>query len=156
RGRGGRRQGADRRRRRRGGARRHHRELPPRFGEPPARGGPGRRRDAGAGLALRRPVRRREVPRQARPVPVVRDPAPRDGTDGGRLHRRHPETVEMTMVAQIIEYCAKNRTLVFLGVGFALLGAIVSIRRIPLDAIPDLSDPQVIIFTEWMGRSPTL
>ena len=43
-----------------------------------------------------------------------------------------------------------------LGVGFALLGALASIRRMKLDAIPDLSDPQVIVFTEWMGRSPTL
>ena len=43
-----------------------------------------------------------------------------------------------------------------IGVGFALLGAFASIRRIKLDAIPDLSDPQVIVFTEWMGRSPTL
>ncbi len=33
---------------------------------------------------------------------------------------------------------------------------LVAIRRIKLDAIPDLSDPQVIVFTEWMGRSPTL
>jgi copper/silver efflux system protein len=60
------------------------------------------------------------------------------------------------MVEKIIEFCARNRVLVMLGVGFALLGAFASIRRIKLDAIPDLSDPQVIVFTEWMGRSPTL
>ncbi|HXU80505.1 MAG TPA: efflux RND transporter permease subunit, partial [Polyangia bacterium] len=60
------------------------------------------------------------------------------------------------MVAKIIEFCARNRLLVLLGVGFALVAAIVSIRRVKLDAIPDLSDPQVIVFTEWMGRSPTL
>jgi copper/silver efflux system protein len=60
------------------------------------------------------------------------------------------------MVERIIEFCARNRVLVMIGVGFALLGAFASIRRIKLDAIPDLSDPQVIVFTEWMGRSPTL
>src|SRR3990172_4678916 len=60
------------------------------------------------------------------------------------------------MVTRIIELCARNRFLVFLGVGFALLAAFWSIRRVKLDAIPDLSDPQVIVFTEWMGRSPTL
>ena len=39
---------------------------------------------------------------------------------------------------------------------FAGAVAAYSIHRVKLDAIPDLSDPQVIIFTEWMGRSPTL
>ena len=60
------------------------------------------------------------------------------------------------MVEKIIEFCARNRLLVVLGVGFALVAALVSIKKVKLDAIPDLSDPQVIIFTEWMGRSPTL
>jgi Cu(I)/Ag(I) efflux system membrane protein CusA/SilA len=60
------------------------------------------------------------------------------------------------MVSRIIEFCAKNRFLVILGVAFASAGAIWSIRHANLDAIPDLSDPQVIIYTEWMGRSPTL
>jgi copper/silver efflux system protein len=60
------------------------------------------------------------------------------------------------MITRIIELCARNRFLVFLAVGFALVGALWSIRNIKLDAIPDLSDPQVIVFTEWMGRSPTL
>jgi len=60
------------------------------------------------------------------------------------------------MVERIIELCARNRLLVLLGVGFALVAALVAIKRVKLDAIPDLSDPQVIVFTEWMGRSPTL
>src|SRR5256886_15739197 len=46
--------------------------------------------------------------------------------------------------------------MVLLGVAFALVVAAVSIRRVKMAAIPDLSDPQVIVFTEWMGRSPTL
>jgi Cu(I)/Ag(I) efflux system membrane protein CusA/SilA len=60
------------------------------------------------------------------------------------------------MVEKIIELCARNRLLVLLGVGFALVGSLVAIKKVKLDAIPDLSDPQVIVFTEWMGRSPTL
>jgi Cu(I)/Ag(I) efflux system membrane protein CusA/SilA len=60
------------------------------------------------------------------------------------------------MVEKIIEFCARNRLLVLIAVGFALVASIFSIRRVKLDAIPDLSDPQVIVFTEWMGRSPTL
>src|SRR6476620_5628963 len=60
------------------------------------------------------------------------------------------------MVEKIIELCARNRLLVMLGVGFALIASIVAIKHAKLDAIPDLSDPQVIVFTEWMGRSPTL
>jgi Cu(I)/Ag(I) efflux system membrane protein CusA/SilA len=60
------------------------------------------------------------------------------------------------MVSRIIEFCATNRFLVILGVAFASVAAIYSIRQTKLDAIPDLSDPQVIVFTDWMGRSPTL
>ncbi len=60
------------------------------------------------------------------------------------------------IVSRIIEACAKNRLIVILAVAFATLGAISSIRKVKLDAIPDLSDPQVVVFTEWMGRSPTL
>ena len=60
------------------------------------------------------------------------------------------------MIARLIEYCATHRGLVFTATVFAVAGAFLAIRRMPLDAIPDLSDPQVIVFTEWMGRSPDL
>ena len=60
------------------------------------------------------------------------------------------------MIARIIEYCATHRTLVFIFTAFAIVGSVVAIRNVPLDAVPDLSDPQVIVFTEWMGRSPDL
>jgi Cu(I)/Ag(I) efflux system membrane protein CusA/SilA len=60
------------------------------------------------------------------------------------------------MVARIIELCARNRLLVLAGVAVATAAAIWSVRRVKLDAIPDLSDPQVIVYSEWMGRSPTL
>jgi Cu(I)/Ag(I) efflux system membrane protein CusA/SilA len=60
------------------------------------------------------------------------------------------------MIGIILEACARHRALVILcGVVLALAG-IASTRRVELDAIPDLSEPQVIVFTEWTGRSPTL
>jgi Cu(I)/Ag(I) efflux system membrane protein CusA/SilA len=60
------------------------------------------------------------------------------------------------MIARVIDFSARNRFLVFLLV-FALIGwGIWAIRNTPLDAIPDLSDTQVIVFTEWEGRSPDL
>ncbi|HET6284590.1 MAG TPA: efflux RND transporter permease subunit, partial [Polyangia bacterium] len=60
------------------------------------------------------------------------------------------------MVERIIEFCARNRTLVLVAVALAVVGSTLAMRRAKLDAIPDLSDPQVIVFSEWMGRSPTL
>lgn len=60
------------------------------------------------------------------------------------------------MIERVIEWSAQHRWIVF-GVTLVLaLWAVDSIRKTPLDAIPDLSDPQVIVFTEWMGRSPDL
>lgn len=60
------------------------------------------------------------------------------------------------MIARIIELSAKYRWFVFLVYVALIVGAGASMKRIQLDAIPDLSDPQVIVFTEWKGRSPTL
>src|SRR5918911_779828 len=60
------------------------------------------------------------------------------------------------MVTRIIELCARNRLVVLGSVAVALLAAAWSIRHTKLDAVPDVGDPQVIVFTEWMGRSPTL
>jgi Cu(I)/Ag(I) efflux system membrane protein CusA/SilA len=60
------------------------------------------------------------------------------------------------MIARVIDFSARNRFFIFL-LMFALTGwGIWAIRNTPLDAIPDLSDTQVIIFTEWEGRSPDL
>src|SRR5512135_3011259 len=60
------------------------------------------------------------------------------------------------MISKIIEYSARNKFIVFLTVGFLIIWGIWAIKNIPLDAIPDLSDTQVIIFTDWPGRSPNL
>ena len=60
------------------------------------------------------------------------------------------------MIDSIIEWSARNKFIVLLLTAIGLAGGIYSIRSVPLDAIPDLSDPQVIIYTEWPGRSPDL
>src|SRR5881392_1663416 len=60
------------------------------------------------------------------------------------------------MINQIIEYAARNRAVVIILVAMLVFAGLWSMRQIPLDAIPDLSDPQVIIYTEWPGRSPNL
>jgi Cu(I)/Ag(I) efflux system membrane protein CusA/SilA len=59
------------------------------------------------------------------------------------------------VVEHIIEFSAKNRFVVIFFVLSAIVGAIYSIRNIPLDAIPDLSDTQVIIYSRW-DRSPDI
>ncbi|MEQ1472267.1 MAG: efflux RND transporter permease subunit, partial [Candidatus Acidiferrum sp.] len=60
------------------------------------------------------------------------------------------------MIERVIEWSAKNKFFVFLGVFFAVAWGIWALRITPLDAIPDLSDVQAIVFTEWEGRSPDL
>ena len=60
------------------------------------------------------------------------------------------------MIEKIIEYCGRNRFIVFLGVLLLMLGGVYALKGIPLDAIPDISDVQVIIYTPWEGRSPDL
>jgi Cu(I)/Ag(I) efflux system membrane protein CusA/SilA len=60
------------------------------------------------------------------------------------------------LIAKIIEFSGRNKFIVLLLVGFLCLWGYWSLQRTPLDAIPDLSDTQVIIFTEWAGRSPDL
>jgi len=59
------------------------------------------------------------------------------------------------MINRIIEFCAHNRFIVFLFVAAAVVWGIWSIRNIPIDAIPDLSDTQVIIYSRW-DRSPDI
>lgn len=60
------------------------------------------------------------------------------------------------MISKIIEYSARNRFIIFLMVTFLCIWGYLSLTKTPLDAIPDLSDTQVIIFTDWAGRSPDL
>jgi len=60
------------------------------------------------------------------------------------------------MIAKIIEYSARNSFIIFILVAFLIIWGYISLQKTPLDAIPDLSDTQVIIYTEWTGRSPDL
>ncbi len=53
------------------------------------------------------------------------------------------------MINKLIEWCAHNKFMVFLFVGMGVLWGIYSVKNINLDAIPDLSDTQVIIFSRW-------
>jgi len=60
------------------------------------------------------------------------------------------------MVHRIIDWSLRNRFIVlFLSLGLFIWG-VFAVQKNPIDAIPDLSENQVIVFTEWMGRSPQL
>jgi len=58
------------------------------------------------------------------------------------------------VIARLIRWSANNIVLVLLATAFAVLAGIYSMSRIPLDAIPDLSDTQVIVYTEYQGQAP--
>lgn len=60
------------------------------------------------------------------------------------------------MIEKIIEYSARNRFIVILFYLIIIGWGIWAVATTPLDAIPDLSENQVIVFTEWMGRSPQI
>src|SRR5229473_271750 len=60
------------------------------------------------------------------------------------------------MIHRIIDWCASNRFLVFTGTVILTVWGIWAMTQTPLDAVPDISDVQVIVSTEWMGRSPDL
>src|SRR5205809_5531760 len=60
------------------------------------------------------------------------------------------------MIERIIAASVRNRFLVFVFTLFAIVAGIYTLRQTPLDAIPDLSDVQVIVYTDWEGRSPDL
>ena len=58
------------------------------------------------------------------------------------------------MIERIIEYSVRNRFLVIILVAALGVGGVYAAMHTPVDAIPDLSENQVIVFTDWMGRSP--
>jgi Cu(I)/Ag(I) efflux system membrane protein CusA/SilA len=60
------------------------------------------------------------------------------------------------MIARIIAWCARNPFLVFTGAILLVIAGVWSLRRIPLDALPDISDVQVIIHTQWEGEPPSV
>ncbi len=60
------------------------------------------------------------------------------------------------MLQRIIDFSLRNRFLVLLSTVVLVFGGVYAVRHIPLDAIPDLSDTQVIIYTPWAGQAPNI
>ncbi|MGC2727530.1 MAG: CusA/CzcA family heavy metal efflux RND transporter, partial [Candidatus Acidiferrales bacterium] len=60
------------------------------------------------------------------------------------------------MISRWIDWCAQNRFLVFVGTLLLVLSGIWALRHIPLDALPDISDVEVIIHTPWAGQPPSI
>jgi copper/silver efflux system protein len=60
------------------------------------------------------------------------------------------------MLERIIDFSLKNKFVVLLATLALVLGGVYAVRHIPVDAIPDLSDTQVIIYTEWQGQAPQI
>ena len=58
------------------------------------------------------------------------------------------------MLAKIIDWSGRNRFLVLLATLFVVVGGVFAVIRTPLDALPDLSDVQVIVYTEYPGQAP--
>src|SRR5258707_3101920 len=58
------------------------------------------------------------------------------------------------MIARLIGWSARNLMLIFIGTVFATAAGIYALKHLPLDAIPDLSDAQVIVYTEYKGQAP--
>ncbi len=58
------------------------------------------------------------------------------------------------MIARLIAWSAHNLLLIFVGTVFAVAAGVYAVRTLPLDAIPDLSDVQVIVYTEYPGQAP--
>jgi len=60
------------------------------------------------------------------------------------------------MIEKIILWSTHNRFIVWIGIGLIVAGGVWSVITTPVDAIPDLSENQVIVYTEWMGRNPQI
>ena len=58
------------------------------------------------------------------------------------------------MIARLIAWSARNLILIFVGTAFAVAAGLYALKTLPLDAIPDLSDVQVIVYTDYPGQAP--
>jgi Cu(I)/Ag(I) efflux system membrane protein CusA/SilA len=58
------------------------------------------------------------------------------------------------MIGRLIAWSARNLVLIFIGAAFAISAGVYALRTLPLDAIPDLSDVQAIVYTEYPGQAP--
>src|SRR5262249_33117626 len=66
------------------------------------------------------------------------------------------DTKGETFIERLIDRSARDKFLVFVFTIFAVAAGIYGVLHTPLDPIPDLSDVQVIVYTDWEGRSPDL
>ncbi len=66
----------------------------------------------------------------------------------------HRSLTVYAMLAKIIEWSVRNRFLVLLATLFIVFGGVIAVMQTPLDALPDLSDVQVIVYTEYPGQAP--
>src|SRR6266850_977076 len=60
------------------------------------------------------------------------------------------------MISRLIDWCADNRFLVFTAIILVVVGGLWSVQHVPLDALPDISDVQVIVHTSWPGQPPNV
>ena len=58
------------------------------------------------------------------------------------------------MLSALIDWSARNKFLVLLATLFVIIAGIYAVLRTPIDALPDLSDVQVIVYTEYPGQAP--
>src|SRR2546427_8703224 len=78
------------------------------------------------------------------------------GESPTRRHADSPSRPESFLLERIIDASARNAFLVVTLTVFGIAGGVWALTKTPLDAIPDLSDVQVIIYADWEGRSPDL
>src|SRR5213083_1441 len=71
---------------------------------------------------------------------------------------RHSDTPvqHQFLLERVIEASSRNTFLILILTIFGIAGGLWALKNTPLDAIPDLSDVQVIVYTPWMGRNPTI
>ena len=80
---------------------------------------------------------------------------PLDRNDRGAIGPQNADRSSGGVIERIIEFSARNKVFVLAAVAIALAGAFGAMKRMPLDAIPDLSDTQVIVYSRW-DRSPDI
>lgn len=88
-------------------------------------------------------------------IQKVHTPSPQQ-SNAGEGNKKQKNESEKFMIEKIIDYSARNKFIVILLYLIIIGWGIWAVSNTPLDAIPDLSENQVIVFTEWMGRSPQL
>src|SRR5579863_1782493 len=97
-------------------------------------------------------------PASSRAAAPGKSPSPRRRTDrpSPPSNSASMQREGCDMLARWIDWCARNRFLVFTGTLMLVLAGIWSLRKISLDALPDISDVEVIVHTEWTGQPPTI